>query len=261
MTPFSFHKPVDVAAARAAHAAGGGDSAYLAGGMTLLPTVKAGLRAPTDVIALDGLALSSVSVSADTIRIGAMTPHAEVAKALAGVEPALAKLAGGIGDPQVRNRGTIGGSLANNDPAADWPAGVLGYGARVLTDSRDIDADDFFKGMFVTDLEEGELITAIVFPRPQRAAYAKFRHPASRYALAGVCVVQSRSGDVRVAVTGVSAGVLRWSEAEAALSADFSPAAVANLQFSADDALSDIHADADYRCHLAGVMLRRALTA
>jgi carbon-monoxide dehydrogenase medium subunit len=194
--------------------------------------------------------------------IGAMTTHAEVAKSAAvkGAIPALTVLADGIGDPQVRNRGTIGGSISNNDPAADYPAGLVGLGATVITNKRKIAADDFFKGLFETALEAGEIVTAVSFPKPDKAAYAKFPQPASRFALVGVFVSKSGS-NVRVAVTGAGSKVFRQAEMEKALSANFSADAIKNAKVSASGLNSDIHGSADYRAHLVGVMARRAVAA
>jgi aerobic carbon-monoxide dehydrogenase medium subunit len=195
--------------------------------------------------------------------IGAMTRHAEVARSpvVNAAIPALAKLAAGIGDPHVRNRGTIGGSIANNDPTADYPAAALALGATMVTNKRRIAADDFFKGLFETALESGELITKVSFPIPQKAAYMKFPNPASRYAIVGVFVAKT-TGGVRMAVTGAGAnGVFRASAFESALSANFSPSAIERTAVSPDGLSSDIHADADYRAHLIGVMARRAVAA
>ena len=191
-----------------------------------------------------------------------MTKHADVASSadVKGAIPALASLAGHIGDPAVRNRGTIGGSVANNDPAADYPSAVLGLGATVVTTSRQIAADDFFKGVFETALEPGEIITGFLYPLPKRAAYCKFPHPASGYAMTGVFVVDTGAG-IRVAVTGAGPGVFRWKEAEAALGKNFSASALESLSVKADDLNTDIHASAEYRANLVKVMAQRAVTA
>jgi carbon-monoxide dehydrogenase medium subunit len=261
MPEFSYHRPTTSHDAQRLFKQAG-DAAFLAGGMTLLPTIKAGLRAPSDLIdltALDDPALQSVQASDTGIRVGALATHAHIAQALGERQLTLSHIAGGIGDPQVRNRGTIGGSLANNDPAADWPAGVLGFGASIETTQRTLAADDFFQGMFATALHADEMIRAVHFPHAQLSAYAKFRHPASRYALAGVCVMQDSQKNVRVAITGVFPGVMRWKAAEEVLSATFSIAALEGLALDPAEALSDIHAQGDYRCHLAGVMLKRAV--
>jgi carbon-monoxide dehydrogenase medium subunit len=246
-----YHRPATLGEA-AALAAGGGDVAYLAGGHTLIPAMKSRLRAPDALVDLAHVSgLSGISREGDRVWVGAMTRHAEVA-AEAPIR-ALARLAGGIGDPQVRERGTLGGSVANNDPAADYPAAVLALDAVIETDRGMHAADDFFLGMFATALEEAEIITRIGFRVPQAAAYAKFAHPASRYALVGVFVARFAEG-TRVAVTGAGSGVFRWSEAEAAIDAG-----AALPELASDDLNSDIHAGAEYRAHLAGVMLRRAL--
>jgi carbon-monoxide dehydrogenase medium subunit len=204
--------------------------------------------------------MNGVTTDGGTISIGGATTHAAVA-AGAGAYPALADLAGHIGDPAVRNRGTIGGSLANNDPSADYPAAALASGATIVTNAREIAADDFFDGMFGTGLNEGEIITSVTFPVPEAANYQKFLQPASRFALVGVFVAKTGDG-VRVAVTGASEeGVFRWSEAEAALSADFSASALDGLSVSADGMISDMHGSGAYRAHLVGVLTKRAVTA
>lgn len=239
------------------------DGQFLAGGQTLIPVLKQRLAMPSDLIALDAASdLSGISVADGDVSIKAMTRHAEVAahSGIATAIPALAKLAGGIGDPHVRNRGTIGGSLANNDPAADYPAAVLGLNATVVTDRREIAADDFFQGMFETALDEGELITEVRFPVPDAAGYIKFPNPATRYALVGVMV--AKTGDtVRVAVTGAGPCVFRATDIEAALAADFSAAAVPRGSVPADDLNNDIHASREYRAHLIGVLAARAASA
>ncbi|MEM1065769.1 MAG: xanthine dehydrogenase family protein subunit M [Pseudomonadota bacterium] len=234
----------------------------LSGGQTLLPTMKQHLAAPTDLVDVRSIeGMQGVTVADGTITIGAATCHADVASN-ADVRqyiPGLAALAGGIGDPAVRAMGTIGGSIANNDPAADYPSAVLGLGGTVITDKREIASDDFFQGMFATALDEGEIITAVRFPVPSRAGYAKFPNPASRYAMVGVFVAET-SGGVRVAVTGAGAdGVFRHDGLETALGSDFSAGAVDGVAVSADSMLSDIHASAAYRAHLVGVMARRAV--
>jgi carbon-monoxide dehydrogenase medium subunit len=230
--------------------------------MTLLPTMKQRLAAPSHLVDLNGLDdLRRIVVDAKSVTIGAMARHvtvatsADVAKAI----PALAALAGMIGDPAVRNRGTIGGSVANDDPAADYPAACLALGATIHTDKRAILADEFFKGLFETALEDGEMVLKISFPIPEKAAYEKFRNPASRYAIVGVFVAKGPAG-VRVAVTGAgSEGVFRAAAFEAALAADFSSKALQGLEISPDGLSSDIHADAEYRAHLIAVMARRAV--
>ena len=240
------------------------DGTFLAGGQTLLPTLKQRLAAPSDLVDLSGIAeLTGISVSGDTVTIGAMTPHAAVAAsgAVREVIPALCDMADGIGDPQVRNRGTIGGSIANNDPAADYPAACVALGATITTDRRAVAADDFFTGLFETALGEDEVIVSVSFPRPQAAAYMKFPNPASRYALVGVFVART-GGGVRVAVTGAGDdGVFRARAMEAALSASFSAESISDDQVSADGLMSDLHGGADYRANLVAVMARRAVAA
>lgn len=240
---------------------GADDGQFLAGGQTLIPVLKQRLAMPSDLIALDGVdTLSGIEATGDAIVVKAMTRHAAVAANgdVAKAIPALAKLAGGIGDPHVRNRGTIGGSIANNDPAADYPAAVLGLGATVVTDRREIDADHFFTGMFETALDEGELITEIRFPIPEAAGYVKFPNPATRYALVGVMVAKT-GNTVRVAVTGAGSHVFRVSEMEQALTASFTPDAIKDGLVAADDLNNDIHASREYRAHLIGVIARRAV--
>ena len=237
------------------------DGKFVAGGMTLIPTLKQRLNKPSDLIDLADLKdLVGVKVDGKTVTVGAMTPHAVVA-ASAEVQkaiPALAKLAGLIGDPMVRNRGTIGGSISNNDPAADYPSAVVGLGATVHTNKREIAGDDFFTGMFDTALEEDELVTKVVFPIPEKAGYMKFPNPASRYAVVGTFVSKGPQG-VRVAVTGAGPCVFRQSEMEKALAGKFAPEAVENIKQSPDDMNSDIHASAEYRAHLVTVMAKRAV--
>jgi len=261
MNPFEFARAKDAADAAKAHA-GGGEAMYLAGGQTLLPVIKQGLAMPETLVDLNAApSLAGIQVSGGTVTIGAMTRHAAVAASsdLKAAIPALAQLAGGIGDPQVRNRGTLGGSLANNDPAADYPAAVLGLGATVVTDRREIAADEFFDGMFTTVLEEGELITAVKFPVPEKAGYAKFKHPASRFALVGVFVAKTKAG-VRVAVTGAGqGGVFRPAVLEDALNKDFSAGHLRDIDIPEDDLMTDMHGAADYRAHLIGVMTARAV--
>ncbi len=248
----------------AVKAAGSADDAkYVAGGMTLLPTMKQRLASPSDLIDLGGVSqIKGIRKDGNNIVIGAMTTHAEVASSpdVRSAIPALASLADGIGDPQVRNRGTIGGSVANADPAADYPAAVVGLGATVHTNKRTIGGDQFFTDMFETALEEGELITAISFPIPSKAAYTKFPNPASRYAIVGVMVAQAADG-VRVAVTGAGPKVFRQGDMEAALKSNFTADAIKGVKVSADGLNADIHAGADYRAHLVGVMAGRAVSA
>jgi len=260
MYDFEFVKPASVADAVKAMSAEGAQA--LAGGQTLLPTMKQRLASPATLVSLTGISeLKGVCQGDGGIIVGAATCHADVARDAAKYYPALAALAGQIGDPAVRNRGTIGGSLANNDPSACYPAAALASDATIVTNTREIAADDYFQGMFATALEEGEIITAVKFPVPQKAAYVKFAQPASRFALVGVFVAQFADG-VRVAVTGASNnGVFRWTEAESALSDGFSAAAVKGLKASADDMIADLHGSAEYRAHLVGVMTARAVAA
>lgn len=260
MHNFDFVKPGSIADAVAAL---GHDGAQpLSGGQTLIPTMKQRLAAPAVLVSLTGIReMQGVCLGDGGLHIGAATPHAVVARDAAAHYPALAALAGGIGDPAVRARGTIGGSVANNDPAACYPAGVLGSGATVVTDRRRIAADDYFQGMFTTALEEGEIVTEVVFLIPERAAYAKFVQPASRFALTAVFVAKSRDG-VRVAVTGASQnGVFRWTEAEAALAGDFTAAAIRGLTVDAADMIADLHGTPAYRANLVKVLTGRAIAA
>lgn len=259
MYNFDFEQPASVDLAVAALK--DEDALPLSGGQTLIPSMKQRLNAPAKLVSLTGIdALKGVSVDGGTLTIGAATTHATVA-AEATAYPALAALAGGIGDPAVRNRGTIGGSLANNDPSACYPSAVLGTGATVVTNAREIAADDFFDGVFTTALEEGEIITAVKFPIPEKANYQKFEQPASRFALTGVFVAKTADG-VRVAVTGASEeGVFRWTEAEEALSANFTPEAVDGLTASADGLISDLHGTPEYRASLIKTLTKRAVAA
>jgi aerobic carbon-monoxide dehydrogenase medium subunit len=262
MYNFNYQRPQSVADAAKA-IAGKDEAKLLAGGMTLIPTLKQRLAKPSDLVDLGRIAeLKGINRDGNAIVIGAMTRHADVAASdvVKSAVPALAQLAGGIGDPQVRNRGTIGGSLANNDPAADYPAAVLGLNATVITNKRRIAADDFFKGMFETALAQDEIITAVSFPVAEKAGYSKFPNPASRYAIVGVFVARS-GGQVRVAVTGAGPSVFRQKEMETALSRSFTPDAVANVKQSASGLNSDIHASAEYRAHLVTVMAKRAVAA
>jgi len=239
------------------------DGKLLAGGMTLLPTLKQRLANPDRLVDLASCGLAGVEDEGGALRIGAMTRHVEVATSstVRKAIPAVADLASHIGDRQVRNRGTIGGSVANNDPSACYPSAVLALGGTIHTQNRSIAADDFFTGLFDTALEEDEIITAVSLPKPEKAAYVKFPNPASRYAMVGVFVAKFADG-VRVAVTGAGDdGVFRAADLEAALDADFSPAAVDGVSISSDGLMSDIHASADYRAHLIGEMTRRAVAA
>ena len=257
----NYHKASSVADA-SAKLAGADDGKYLAGGQTLIPTMKQRLAAPSDVIDLGGVSeLKGISAVAGGVKIGAGTTHAEVAGSSA-VGGAISSLASHIGDAHVRHLGTLGGSVANNDPAADYPAAVLGLGATVHTDKRDIAADDYFTGMFETALDDSEIITAITFPTAQKAAYAKFPNPASRYAMAGVFVAKMNDGSVRVAVTGAgSDGVFRHSGMESALAANWSPGALDGISVDASGMLGDIHGSAEYRANLVKVMAKRAVAA
>jgi carbon-monoxide dehydrogenase medium subunit len=261
MYDFSYQKPTSLADAVKALATP--DAKALAGGMTLIPVLKLRLNKPSVVVDLSKLGLTGIRVSGDAVAIGAMTTHAEVANStdVRRAIPALAALASMIGDKEVRHRGTIGGSLANNDPAADYPAAVLALGATIRTDKRAIAADDFFKGMFETALRTGEIITAVQFPIPASAAYQKFKNPASRYAIVGVFVANGPMG-VRVAVTGAGqGGVFRHKAFEAALTKDWSVKSMDGIETPPDRLNSDIHAGAEYRAHLVGVMARRAVAA
>ena len=237
------------------------DARPLAGGMTLIPTLKARLAQPSHLVDLSGLEeLRGIDVQGSTLTIGAGTRHSEVMRSerVRQAIPALAELAGRIADPAVRNLGTIGGSVANNDPAADYPAAVLGLNATIVTDRREIGADDLFQGMFATALDPGELIVRIAFPVPRRAAYEKFAHPASGYAMTGVFVAET-AGGVRVAVTGAGPGVFRWQEAEAALAKSFGVESVASLRMAADELNQDIHGSREYRANLVNVLTKRAV--
>ncbi|HXI99606.1 MAG TPA: xanthine dehydrogenase family protein subunit M [Micropepsaceae bacterium] len=239
------------------------DARYIAGGQTLIPTMKQRLSAPSDVIDIGRIgALNFIRHEGNILVIGAGTPHADVAvsEMVRNAIPALAALAGEIGDPAVRHKGTLGGSVANNDPAADYPAGVLGLGARVETTARTIGADEFFTGMFETVLEPGEIITEISFPLPRRAGYAKFPNPASRYAMVGVFVADFPDG-VRVAVTGAAPSVFRFTEMEAALAKQFAPDAIAGIAIASDGLNADLFGSAEYRAHLVGIMAKRAIQA
>lgn len=237
------------------------DAKVVAGGMTLIPTLKQRLAMPTTLVDLRSIPeLKGIREEGNAIVIGAMTTHGEVWQdaTVAAKVPALSWLAGKIGDAQVRNRGTIGGSLANADPAADYPAAVLAMNATIVTDHREIAADDMFKDLFETALEPGEIITAVRFPVPKRAGYAKFRHPASRYAIVGVMVAET-DGGVRVAVTGAGPCAFRVPEMEQALSSTFSPDAVAGIAVPSDGLNDDLHASAEYRAHLVTVMAKHAV--
>lgn len=262
MYSFIYQKTKSVADAAAALGKNA-DAKLLAGGQSLLAAMKLRLSQPAQLVDLGDVAeLRGIKVDGGAVTVGAMTRHAEVASS-ADVKkaiPALAALAGMIGDRMVRNMGTIGGSVAHNDPAADYPAAVLGLNATVVTNKRKIAADDFFKGLFETALQPGEIITAISFPAPKRAAYMKFKNPASRYAMVGVFVADTAGGP-RVAVTGAGPGVFRVPDMEKALAAKFAAESVANIAVKSDGLSSDIHASAEYRAHLVTVMAKRAVAA
>ncbi|MBL0423356.1 xanthine dehydrogenase family protein subunit M [Ramlibacter sp. AW1] len=262
MYPFQYHRATSVADAIDAMDAVD-DGKFLAGGQTLLASLKLRLARPDRLVDIGGIPeLRGVFMDGDHIRIGAMTRHADVAASrhLAEAIPALARLAGGIGDPMVRHRGTLGGSIANADPAADYPAAVLGLGATVITSRRRIAGDAFFRGLFETALAPGEMITAVEFPVPRRAAYVKFRHPASRFALVGVFVADTAAGP-RVAVTGAAASVFRLEAFESELARNFTVGALADLSVDPGEFNSDLHASAEYRAQLVGVIARRAVAA
>ncbi|MFP6728440.1 MAG: FAD binding domain-containing protein [Alphaproteobacteria bacterium] len=258
MYDFNFQSAsgIDDAAARLSAAE---DGTVMAGGQTLIPVLKQRLAKPSDVISLAGAGLSGITNNGDSVAIGAMTTHAEVA-ASTDVPAVLRSVAEGIGDAQVRNRGTLGGSLANNDPAADYPAAALGLGATITTNQRDIAADDFVTGMFETALNDGEIIKSVTFPNATKAAYAKFPNPASRYALVGVFVAQAADG-VRVAVTGATDHAHRGPRLEKALSDNWSPDALDGVTLPVEGMNSDIHGSAEYRAHLVIVMAKRAVAA
>ena len=264
MYAFEYHRPGTVAEA-VSLLRGASDGRFLAGGHTLIPVMKQRLASPSDVIDLGKIKeLVGIEASGDTLTIKAATTYydimqsADVKKSI----PAIAYLTSILGDPAVRHRGTIGGSIANNDPAADFPAALVSLGATVKTNKRSISADDFFKGLFSTALDDGEIITAVSFPIPAKAGYAKMRHPASRFALTGVFVTKTKAGDVRVAATGASQnGVMRVPAIESALKANWSAGALDSVQISADGLMSDIHGTSDYRANLIKVMAQRAVTA
>lgn len=264
MYEFKYHRPGTVRQA-ANLLVKNEDAKVIAGGHTLIPVMKQRLASPPHLVDLSHIeGLNTIEMKGRALVIGATARHAEVASsAIVGEAiPALANLASQIGDPAVRHKGTIGGSLANNDPAADYPAAVLALGATIKTNKRSIAADDYFKGLFTTALEDGEIITAVSFPVPAKAGYSKFPHPASRFALTGVFVAKAKSGDVRVAATGASqSGVMRVPAIEAALKANWSPAAIDSVSISASNLLSDIHGTSEYRANLIKVMAQRAVTA
>jgi carbon-monoxide dehydrogenase medium subunit len=262
MHAFEYHRPSTTKDALALGAQKA-EGRYLAGGQSLVQAMKLRLSSPSDLIDLAGLGeLRALSADSGSVTVGAMVRHAEVAASPAVQKsiPALAQLAGIIGDRQVRHMGTIGGSLANNDPAADYPAAVLGLGATITTNKRKIEADKFFKGLYETALEPGELITQVTFPAPKRAAYMKFKNPASRFALVGVFVADF-GGNVRVGVTGAGPSAFRQAEMEKALAQKFAPESVANIKVKADGLNNDLHASPEYRAHLITVMAKRAVEA
>ncbi len=262
MKDFNYHRPATPAeAVKLIKKARSGK--FLAGGMTLLPTMKQGLAGPSDIVDLTAIKNSGVSAGAAKVTVKAGTTHADVAAnaAVKKAIPALAALARGIGDPHVRHRGTIGGSIANNDPAADYPAALVGLGATVITNSRKIPAEKFFTGMFATALKRDEIVSAVEFPVPKRAGYAKFPNPASLYAMVGVFISQDKSGKVRVAVTGAGPSVFRVPEMERALESSFSADALSGVTVGAKGLNNDMHASAEYRAHLVNVMARRAVAA
>ncbi len=263
MQSTTYHKASSAADA-AAKLAGAEDGTLLAGGQTLIPTMKQRLAAPTDLVDISGIEeMRTIDARPPTVTIGAAVTHAEVAASaeIRAVCPSICDLASHIGDPAVRHRGTIGGSVANNDPAADYPAAMLALNATIKTNKREIAADEFFQGMFTTALDEGEIITSISFDVPEKGAYAKFPNPASRYAMCGVFVAQG-GGGVRVAVTGAGDdGVYRNADMETALASNFSADALDGVTVSADGMLSDLHGDAAYRANLVKVMAKRAVAA
>ena len=260
----NYHRPSSVDDAVALFKKGS-DSKYLAGGHTLLPVMKQRLAQPSDVIDLAKIpALIGVSVAGDALVIKAATTYYDImtSKDAAKAIPAIVHLTSLLGDPAVRYRGTIGGSIANNDPAADFPAALVALDATVKTNKRSIKADDFFKGLFTTAVEDGEIITEVSFPIPAKAAYEKMRHPASRFALTGVFVAKTKSGDVRVAATGASeSGVMRVPDIEKALKANWSAGAIDSVKISPKGLMADIHGTPEYRANLVKVMAQRAVTA
>ena len=262
MVPFVYHRPESLSAARDLLRESD-NPRLLAGGMTLLPTMKFRLSDASDLVDLADIeALNVLEAGVSGVEVGAMCRHADVASSptVRSHSPALARLAGGIGDPQVRNRGTLGGSIANSDPAADYPAALLGLDATVRTDRRTIHAGDFFVDLFETALEEDEIVVSVRFEKPNRAAYVKFPNPASRYAVVGVFLAQFDDG-VRVAVTGAGPCAFRAAEFEAALNADFSPRAVKDIKVASAGLNEDLHASAEFRAHLVSVMTSRAVSA
>ena len=262
MYSVNYHRASSVA--EAAKLVTSGDAKLLSGGMTLIPAMKTRLAAPSDLVDISRIGeLKGIEVAGETVTIGAATTHAEVAadETLRKVAPVVADLASLIGDPHVRHKGTIGGSVANNDPAADYPAALLALNATIVTNSREIAAEDFFTGLFETALKDGEIVTGVSFTAPAKAGYAKFPNPASRYAMTGVFVAKGKDG-VRVAVTGAGEnGVFRPKEIEAALAKKFEPSAVEGIKLSADSMMGDLHASPEYRANLVVVMAKRAVAA
>jgi aerobic carbon-monoxide dehydrogenase medium subunit len=256
-----YHRPKSLAEAASLFSAG--DAAYISGGHTLLPAMKARLAAPANLIDLRHVPeLKGIQASGDSVSIGGATTHFEVSKSaeVKNAIPTLAALAGTIGDAQVRHLGTIGGSVANNDPNADYPAPVLALAGTVITDRRQIAADDYFTGLYTTALEEGEIVTRVSFKIPETSGYAKFRNPASRYPMAGVFIAKHKDGSIRVAVTGAgNDGVFRWPAAEQALAGNFSADALKGLTVDAGGMMGDIHGSPEYRANLVAVMARRAM--
>ena len=263
MYNFNYHRATSVEDAVAKLKAAE-DGLVVAGGMTMIPTLKQRLASPSDIIDLNGLdELRAIEVSGDTVTIGALATHDSVHRSaeIKSAIPVLCEVAGYIGDPQVRNYGTIGGSVSNNDPAADYPAALVGLDATVHTTTRKLQAEEFFTDMFETALESGELVLKVEFRKPEKAAYKKFANPASRYAMVGVMVARLPGSGVRVAVTGAGPSVFRQAEMEQALASNFSPDAIKDIKVSADGLNGDIHGSAEYRAHLIGVMARRAVEA
>ena len=259
MKNFNFKTPVNVKEAAKLIS---GRATFLAGGMTLLPAIKLRLAAYSDLVNIKKIkSLSGIKISSKSIKIGSTTTHATVATSKEVIKsiPSLALLADGIGDPQVRNRGTIGGSIANNDPAADYPSACLALNSIIHTNKRKIAADKFFKGMFETDLKKGELIEAIEFEVPEKSGYAKFPNPASRYAIVGVYIAKLKK-EVRVSITGAATCVFRSKELENALSSNFASSSIDNTSVSSEEFNSDIHASAEYRAHIVKVMAKKALS-
>ena len=260
MKNFNYHSTTNT---KEATKLASGKGVFLAGGMTLLPAIKLRLAGYSNLINIKKIkGLSGIKVSSKSLRIGATTTHAQVAasKEVGKSIPSLAVLAEGIGDPQVRNRGTIGGSIANNDPAADYPSACLALNATIHTNKRKILADKFFKGMFETDLKKGELIESIEFEVPEKSGYAKFPNPASRYAIVGVYIAKLKN-EVRVAITGAGNCVFRCKPLEDSLSNNFSPASIDKTSISSKDLNSDIHASAEYRAHIIKVMAKKAVSS